>query len=100
MTQSVDLLKALDIIMEDLSQEQLRKLEEISKNVGDPTNLKLEDAMKIINEVGLDIEKLQKNARKKRAEELQKNKKPKIGANDQCLCGSGKKYKKCCRLNA
>lgn len=23
----------------------------------------------------------------------------KIGVNDSCPCGSGKKYKKCCRLN-
>jgi uncharacterized protein YecA (UPF0149 family) len=22
---------------------------------------------------------------------------PKVGANEQCPCGSGKKYKKCCR---
>jgi preprotein translocase subunit SecA len=25
---------------------------------------------------------------------------PKIGRNDQCPCGSGKKYKKCCGKNA
>ncbi|MGB0911339.1 MAG: SEC-C metal-binding domain-containing protein, partial [Nitrospirales bacterium] len=24
---------------------------------------------------------------------------PKIGRNDQCPCGSGKKYKKCCGKN-
>jgi uncharacterized protein YecA (UPF0149 family) len=23
----------------------------------------------------------------------------KVGRNDPCPCGSGKKYKKCCRLN-
>jgi len=28
---------------------------------------------------------------------LPQNKKNKVGPNDQCICGSGKKYKKCCR---
>lgn len=28
-----------------------------------------------------------------------KREEPKIGRNDPCLCGSGKKYKKCCYLN-
>ena len=27
------------------------------------------------------------------------NKKKKIGRNDPCPCGSGKKYKKCCGMN-
>ena len=27
------------------------------------------------------------------------NKEPKIGRNDPCPCGSGKKYKKCCGAN-
>jgi len=25
---------------------------------------------------------------------------PKIGRNDPCICGNGKKYKKCCGRNA
>ncbi|MEO9654308.1 SEC-C metal-binding domain-containing protein [Marinomonas sp.] len=25
---------------------------------------------------------------------------PKIGRNDPCICGNGKKYKKCCGKNA
>ena len=25
---------------------------------------------------------------------------PKVGRNDPCLCGSGKKYKKCCGKNS
>ena len=28
--------------------------------------------------------------------EVHMNKKTKIGRNDNCSCGSGKKYKKCC----
>ncbi len=28
--------------------------------------------------------------------EQEESKKPKIGRNDPCPCGSGKKYKKCC----
>jgi uncharacterized protein YecA (UPF0149 family) len=98
MSQSVELLKALDIIIEDLTPEHISKLDEIAKTLGDPAKMKLEDAMKIVNDVGLDIEKLQKNARKKRAEELEKNRRPRVGANEQCPCGHGKKFKKCCRF--
>ena len=32
-------------------------------------------------------------------QETVKRKHPKVGANDPCPCGSGKKFKKCCRGN-
>ena len=31
---------------------------------------------------------------------IETKKKPKIGRNDPCTCGSGKKYKNCCGKNA
>jgi preprotein translocase subunit SecA len=91
-----DILKCLDVFIEDLSPEQLESLKRISNRINDPNSMTVNQAMNIVNELGLDIEKLQKNARKIRAESYVKNKKPKIKVNEKCPCESGKKYKKCC----
>jgi uncharacterized protein YecA (UPF0149 family) len=91
-----EILKNLDIIMEDLTPEQLEGLKKMAETIGNPNNMSVQQAMKLVKDLDLDIEKLQKNARKKRAEEREKTKKPKIGVNEKCPCESGKKYKKCC----
>ena len=72
----------MDILMEDLSPEQLEGLKKLSTTISDPNNMSVNQAMQIVNELGLDIEKLQKNARKIRAEMYMKNKKPKIQVNE------------------
>jgi len=95
---SAELLKSLDVLLEDLSPEQLGKIDELSKTIPDPSKMTVQQAMSLVNTLGLDIEKLQKNARRKRAELLEALRKPRIGANEVCPCKSGKKYKKCCRL--
>ncbi len=46
-----------------------------------------EDNMKALEKMSIDIKREQNKARKKMK---------KIGRNDPCPCGSGKKYKKCC----
>ena len=38
-------------------------------------------------------------ASKERKVETYRNKSPKVGRNDPCPCGSGKKYKNCCGKN-
>ena len=91
------LIKSLDILLEDLTQEQISGLEKFAEKIKNPANLRPEEAIKIVNDLGIDIEALQKKAKRLRAEERQKTKKPKIPVNDPCICGSGLKYKKCCR---
>jgi uncharacterized protein YecA (UPF0149 family) len=93
-----EVLKTLDVLLEDLSDEQKLKLLELTKNMKNPDEMSVNDAVGLINNLGIDLESLQKKARRKRAEEIQKNRKPRIGANEMCSCGSGKKYKKCCRF--
>jgi len=92
-----DLAKTLDILMSDLTDEQKAQLDELGRTL-DPSKVTASQAMEIVKKTGLDIEKLQKNSRRIRAELLKQNKKPRIGANEICPCQSGKKYKKCCRL--
>lgn len=89
-----DILKNLDVIMEDLTPEQLAGLQKVAETIGDPGNMTAQQAMNLVRDLDLDIEKLRKNARKKMAEIP---KPPKIGVNEKCPCESGKKYKKCCR---
>lgn len=86
-------MDALDILLEDLNTEQLDKLKKLSNEIKDPTNMKPSEASKIIDELGIDIESIQK-----KNYSLKKTKKIKIGANEPCHCGSNKKWKKCCRL--
>ena len=91
-----ELLKMLDIVMDDLTPDQKDKLEKISKTIN-PSTLTPNRAVQIVEDLGLDLEAVQKAVRRRRAEERQKNKPPKVGANEKCPCNSGKKYKHCCR---
>lgn len=93
------IIKSLDILREDLTEEQMQKLVEIGSELKNstPTLSQMERIMQRINsETSIDVEKLQKKMSRIRAEAV-KNRPPKIGVNEACPCGSGKKYKKCCR---
>jgi len=91
-----EILKSMDVLLEDLSPQQIEGMRRVAEKITDPNNMTVNQAMTIVKDLGLDIEKLQKNARRVRAELHAKNKKPKIGPNEKCPCGSEKKYKKCC----
>jgi preprotein translocase subunit SecA len=92
-----EFLKAFDILAKDLTPEQMNKLENIAKDVPNPEKMTAEQATRIVKDLGIDIEKLQKSARRFKAEEHQKKAKEKVGVNEKCPCGSGKKFKVCCR---
>ena len=103
MEKKQEILKMMDILMEDLTEEQKERIESVGKQLGDISlnDISPKKAMEIVDRIGFsreNMEKLQKKSRRRRAEEKQKNKVPKIGRNQKCLCGSGKKYKKCCGL--
>lgn len=89
-----EVMNALDILMEDLTPQQLELLKELAEDVKDPTHIKASEAKRIVQELGIDIEAIQK----KNGEFRTANKKPKRKPNEPCHCGSGKKWKKCCRL--
>jgi uncharacterized protein len=69
---------------------------------GDPTQLDAENDPELAHEFALDIEAnlpaIHKFwlPRRKPAVETVKREEPKVGRNDECPCGSGKKFKKCC----
>ena len=88
-----DILKSLDILLSDLSPQQIDGLKRLSQTISNPNNLTASQATRIVDELGIDIEALQKKAKALRA----KNKPKKIGENEKCPCDSGKKYKKCCK---
>lgn len=91
-------LEMMNLLLEDLNEEQKEKLVKLTSKIKNPNDMSIQQATKLINDLGIDIEGIQKKMRKKKAEEKEKNKKVKIGANESCICGSGKKYKKCCRF--
>lgn len=91
------LLEILDVLKDDLTEEQLRKLSQAGQKIKNPQNPNPQQVLQVINEVGLDLDFLQAKAKKTRAIlNAQKPKKVKIGRNAPCPCKSGKKYKKCC----
>jgi len=75
------------------------KTPEMKKLIIDIYRKMLEDGVDVRNEK--EVEKwMEKNQNKlmqpSHKIETYKREKPKIGRNDPCPCGSGKKYKKCC----
>lgn len=89
-----EILDALDISEDDFTAEQLRKFEKAIRTIPNPKNMTAEQAMNLVNTVGIDIEALQKKFRKYKASQIPK--KQKIPRNGPCICGSNKKYKHCC----
>lgn len=92
----LDILNSLDVVLDDLTDEQKNKLNRAAQRVRNPNRITPSEAMAFVKDLGIDIEAIQKKARQARAEAGRAKKKPKIGRNQKCPCGSGKKYKKCC----
>lgn len=90
------ILNSLDVVLSDLTEEQRNKLDKAAERVRNPNRITPNEALAFVNELGIDIDAIQKKARRARAEAAKANKKPKIGRNQNCPCQSGKKYKKCC----
>lgn len=92
-----DLLNNMDIIMGNLSPDQLSGLQRLSHQLTNPNSISTQQATNIINSLGIDIDSIRKQIGQKNAEQRQLTKKPKIPVNSPCPCNSGKKYKKCCK---
>ena len=86
----------LNNLKNNLSEEDVEKLLKFGEKIKNPHNMRREDILKALEETGIDVEKIKKEFNKVKLES--KPKIPKIGANEPCPCGSGKKWKKCCRL--
>jgi uncharacterized protein YecA (UPF0149 family) len=93
---SREILESLDVLLSDLTEEQKAGLNRLASTIRNPSRMTANEAMKVVNDLGLDIEALQNKAKNLR-KSMQKEKKPKIGNNEKCPCNSGKKYKVCCK---
>lgn len=91
-----ELLEQLHILAEDLTPTQLAKLSNVASNI-DPKNISVDKALELFKEIGIDITKLYELQKKTRVARFQ-NRAKKIPVNSLCDCGSGKKYKKCCKM--
>ncbi len=97
----------------DLLEEGKKNAEMMNKEMNDEMNEKMKDLMynhivndptikylKLLNDLGLDFstdeEEAQAEVRNINPNSGPGRRKVKIGRNDPCPCGSGKKYKKCC----
>lgn len=55
-----EILEALNISSDDFTPEQLRKFEKHIKNIPNPHNMTAQQAIDLVNIVGLDLKTLQK----------------------------------------
>lgn len=87
-----------ELLLTLYKEEQLKKIE----SIGDKKREIITDAVYKIRDYFIELQKknffglLGDNNLNKIDLTPKRNEKPKIGRNDPCPCGSGKKYKKCC----
>ena len=92
-----EFLKSMNVLLEDFTPEQMRGLQKLSERIKNPQSINPTQAAQIVKELGLDLKKLQKNAKRVKSKMTPKKEiKPKQKPNEKCHCGSEKKYKKCC----
>jgi uncharacterized protein YecA (UPF0149 family) len=90
-----NIVQTLQNLASGLSETQLLKLTELTKNISDPSKIDPVEAMKILKSIGIDPKKLKKMVKGNSSSE-QPKKAWTPGRNGLCPCGSQKKYKKCC----
>lgn len=79
----LNFLKSVGLDPSKMDQSKLHELQNI-----DPEKMTADDMKKITNLFNIDPQEI--------ARKQQLVPKEKIGRNDPCVCGSDKKYKKCC----
>ena len=90
----MELLKSMGLNPENISEETMEKLERVARKLNS-NNLNPQQVFALMTEEGLDPQSLIKQMRGKVEQKVS----VRIGRNEKCVCGSGKKYKKCCGKN-
>ena len=89
-----EFLNLLSENFDTLSSDQQNLILKIGKNI---TNKNLNpEVKKMIEDAGMNFQEVVKRIKRLKYDVYMKSKKPRIGRNEKCPCGSGKKYKKCC----
>lgn len=87
---ALGILQQFGINPANLGPEKLERLNRLGLSITKPEDITLDVASEIRDILGINVEQPRNNLVKRRVY--------KIGRNDQCPCGRGKKYKKCCWL--
>jgi uncharacterized protein YecA (UPF0149 family) len=80
------MLYSMGISPDQLGPEKMKTLQQLANTISDPTKIGSEDATKILRSLGVG------------SKQNKQSKREKCGRNEKCICGSNKKYKKCCGL--
>lgn len=80
------MLAQFGISPDQLSGEKLNNLMKLTEKIKDPSQITPEIAGQVMQAIGMSA----------RGPQVPTKRTKKIGANDRCPCGQGKKYKKCC----
>lgn len=88
MSKALKILASFGVSPETLGPEKLEKLQQLTDTVENPQDVSPELTRQI-----LDIFNVAPR------EKIYPKNSQKIGRNEKCRCGSGKKYKKCCGKN-
>jgi hypothetical protein len=79
-------------MLENIKNGDMKELESLAKEFTGKTPTK-EEVISVAKKLGINVENLARNIKKVMTEKKIKTPKP----NEPCFCGSGKKFKKCCR---
>lgn len=90
-------LKSMGIDLSTMSKKNREEIEKLSSEITDPMNMNMEHVKRLQELLGITPSPTQQTLPTGFAPNQQPKKRTKIGANTQCPCLSGKKYKKCCR---
>lgn len=90
MNKILPILKSFGVNPGKLGPDRLERLQNIAGTISDPSQITPELSRQVLDILGINI-------RAKESPNVRTVKK--IGRNDPCTCGSGKKYKKCCNKN-
>lgn len=81
------LFKQFGISPDSLTPDKLNKITSLAKGINKPEDISIEKSQEIMKILGIGTN----------SGPRQPKKSTRIKPNEKCPCGSGKKYKKCCR---
>lgn len=89
LSQITPALSQLGVDLNKISPDKIQKLMSFAENIKDPKDITPEMARNVMNILGVHVPQTG-------LIEAKKSNTHKVGRNEPCTCGSGKKYKLCC----
>ena len=94
----IPLQGVLGSLLQEMNPLEMEAILNVSKKYPNLNDVPREKILKEFADAGIDVLELQRKAQVRRSEKMSEAKAKKVGNNEKCPCGSGKKWKKCCKV--